>query len=183
MIDPLRDTFRRIFSQCYSGRICTDSIEICLDELTSYAKTHPAETASAISASMQGNRDLIGEIMTGIIEKAEKATNCTNELCLPCRTTRVMERDNPSDDELALMRSFLGQEIIESSQWLGKILEGTIASSKSSEDHKKKAKYAHTVTIPVLMLSVAVIADLQKTLAQTIEDRDKYHRLADMLMD
>ena len=72
---------------------------------------------------------------------------------------------------------------MESLSWMSKILRGTINSENSSESHREKARKALNETIPSIVLHVALIEGLQRDLAQTIEDRDKYHKLADMLMD
>jgi len=166
--------------------ICIHAAERVSSALSRHMKENPEMAMSSLMMAIKGHKGELKSMMNSIVGK-EADISCEDILCLPCRKTRVIDRVNNNKDgtpeDLLALRDILGVDILKSMTWMVEILEGTIKSKKSSSEHRSKAETAKTVTIPMLSVVAALVADLNKDLAQAIEDRDKYHKLADMLMD
>ena len=155
--------------------------------LKEYCISYPDRALIAVTNGHRGDKSLIDEIIRNAMSSGA-LDDCEDVICLVCRRSRMMNRTMNSHritqtPELVAMAKFLGDDVMQSIKWVTNILSGTIESKKSSESHKKKAELARNTMIPSLIASAAMVHGLQQDLAQAIEDRDKYHKLADFLMD
>jgi hypothetical protein len=163
--------------------MCIHIPEKVEEAIRRYCAANPKDAYAAMAKANAGSKDDLNHLVRNMFIPSDEKP-CDDVLCLACRCERVMdESKDGSPWSLEAMKEFLGMDVMMSLKWTNDILAGTIKSTKSSEAHKKKATHAKNRMLPSLMASAAMVHGLQRDLEEAIEARDKYHKLADFLMD
>ena len=148
-----------------------------------FIKNQPEVATAALIKARSGDTEYLSTLVKDIFLPSDEGP-CDDVLCLICRCERMMDESGDGNPwSLNTMQAFLGTEVMMSIKWTNDILKGTIASKKSSEAHKRQATLARGKMFPALLASAAMVHGLQRDLEEAIEARDKYHKLADFLMD
>jgi hypothetical protein len=184
----LVDAICQSITKAFDGKnrnqtMCIHIPEKVEEAIRRYCKENPTEAAMAMAKAHGGNKEDLKHLVKNMFIPSDEKP-CDDVLCLACRCERMMNESKDGGPwSLEAMKDFLGMDVMLSIKWTNDILAGTIKSTKSSDAHKKKATFAKTKMFPSLMASAAMVHGLQKDLKEAIEARDKYHKLADFLMD
>ena len=189
LAEIMSKTVREAFDRTDHPDLCIHIPARAEEAIKAYCYENPTKVLMAVTRAREGDRDMIDSMVKESMgSKSDVLTECDDVVCLVCRRSRMMDRtiDSPritGAPELVAMAKFLGDDVMQSVKWVSDILKGTIKSSRSSESHKQKATIARNTMIPSLLASAAMVHILQEDLKEAIEARDKYHKLADFLMD
>jgi hypothetical protein len=189
LAEIMSKTVREAFDRTEHPDLCIHLPARAEEAIKTYVHQNPSEVLMAVMKARGGDRTMINDIVANSMGKeSDVVVDCDDTICLVCRRSRMMDRTLGAEKvtgapELLAMAEFLGDDVMQSIKWVTNILKGTIESGRSSDAHKQKAALARNTMIPSLIASAAMVHDLHRDLKEAIEARDKYHKLADMLMD
>jgi hypothetical protein len=184
LADTICQSVHDAFDKTGANRsVCIHIPETVETAVRKYCKDHPASAMQALARAKMGDKDHLNELVRDLFPDAVTKP-CEDPLCLACRCERMMDRTEAGNPwSLEAMAAFLGMDVMRSVKWTNDILDGTINSKKSSDSHRQKAQLARGKMFPALLASAAMVHELHRDLEEAIEARDKYHKLADFLMD